>query len=77
MMSCLCITYVFIPVYTFIYLYIYLSIYYLFYSYLIVCPPCFTGPEEKKIKSKKEKMKERRERWLHSELFMDLPNVYS
>lgn len=26
-----------------------------------------TGPEEKKLKSKKEKMKERRERWLHSE----------
>lgn len=30
---------------------------------------CFlTGPEEKKVKSKKEKMKERRERWLKSEL---------
>jgi len=27
----------------------------------------YTGPEEKKIQSKKEKMKERRERWLSSE----------
>ncbi|XP_056287662.1 protein FAM207A [Pseudoliparis swirei] len=27
--------------------------------------PAQKGPEEKKIKSKKEKMKERRERWLH------------
>ncbi|XP_040038833.1 ribosome biogenesis protein SLX9 homolog [Gasterosteus aculeatus] len=28
-------------------------------------PPARTGPEEKKVKSKKEKMKERRERWLN------------
>lgn len=38
--------------------------------HLTVC--VFTGAEEKRVKSKKEKMKERRERWLSSELMLTL-----
>ena len=37
-----------------------------------MCVCVFTGPDEKKIKSKKEKMKERRERWLNSEYISTL-----